>query len=178
MELSQHYVRTVLDYDPETGVFTWRYRSWDLFLTKAAHNAWNARFAGYPAGNTHKTRGYVEIKLLGTMHKAHRLVFLWKYGYMPEFVDHINGVRDYNALANLRDATKQENGRNQKRPAHNTSGVIGVNWHKRDRKWRAYIKVDGKNVSLGFFTDFEAAVAARKAAERSIGYHPNHGRAA
>ena len=174
--LSQAYVKAVLDYDPATGVLTWRHRPRAMFKSDGSYKSWNTRFAGRVAGRPHKTRGYVEVKLLGGMRKAHRLIFLWLRGYVPEMVDHESGARALNAETNLRPANHAINGKNQRRPSTNKSGVSGVNWHRRDEKWRAYIKVGARNVSLGYFTDFDAAVAARKAAEQEHGYHPNHGR--
>ena len=42
-DLTADYVRSILDYDKETGIFVWRYRS-----DKALN--WNARYAGKEAG--------------------------------------------------------------------------------------------------------------------------------
>lgn len=45
----------------------------------------------------------------------------------------------------------------------NTSGYPGVGWHKRERKWRAYISENNRQKSLGFFNSFEEAVGVRAA---------------
>lgn len=47
----------------------------------------------------------------------------------------------------------------------NTSGVTGVNWLKKNKKWRAYITVGNKQVHLGSFENKEDAIKARKEAE-------------
>jgi hypothetical protein len=66
--------------------------------------------------------------------------------------------------------------RNAKKPITNSSGYIGVNWHKSAKKWMAQIKVNRKNIYLGLFTNKEDAVEARKEAEVEHGFHKNHGR--
>lgn len=174
--ITRLYVDEALVYDTETGVLTWRERPLHHFKNALAQRCWNARFAGRPAGTPHRTRGYIETKLGGRQWKATHLIWLLVHGYVPQFVDHENGRRTDNRLANLRDATKQDNARNQRRPKTNTSGCLGVSLDRRGGKWRAYIRDGERNVSLGYYPDKGAAVAARKAAEARLGYHPNHGR--
>jgi len=59
---------------------------------------------------------------------------------------------------------------------NNTSGVTGVYWNKRDRKWQAMIKVNNKQIHLGYFEGKTEAITARKIAEIKYGFHPNHGK--
>src|SRR6185369_1259759 len=47
--------------------------------------------------------GYIALRVYGTECRAHRLAWLLSYGYMPKFIDHINGIRDDNRLCNLRE---------------------------------------------------------------------------
>lgn len=75
-------------------------------------------------------------------------------------VDHIDGDGLNNQLSNLRLATRQENSRNMRKPESNTSGVKGVVWHKKGKKWQAQIKTNGKNIYLGLFTSKEDAYKA------------------
>lgn len=81
------------------------------------------------------------------------------------FVDHIDGDRRNNTRSNLRLATRQENNRNKATHTNNTSGTPGVAWHSQREKWRAFIMVDYKQISLGLFSDLEEAIIIRKAAE-------------
>ena len=90
-------------------------------------------------------------------------------------VDHIDGNGLNNRWNNLREVSSQENNMNMRLSSNNTSGVTGVCWATRDKRWIANIKVNRKNKCLGYFTDFNEAVAARKAAEIEHGFHCNHG---
>ena len=76
----------------------------------------------------------------------------------------------------MREATNQENTKNRCLPITNTSGRIGVYWHKPCGKWQARITGNGKNLHLGLFDNFEDAVYAREQAEVKYDYHPNHGK--
>ena len=121
--------------------------------------------------------GYIAIVLFRKLRLAHRLVFLWVNGELPpDQVDHINGVKDDNRLINLRMVSNMENTHNQKLRITNSSGIMGVNWHKRDEKWQAYISINKRFAYLGSFTDKFEAICARKSAENRHGYHKNHGR--
>lgn len=77
-----------------------------------------------------------------------------------ENVDHINGDSLDNRRANLRLATPTENARNARRSAANTSGYKGVTRCRRNGKWEAQIRIDGRNKFLGYFDDLEQAHAA------------------
>ena len=87
------------------------------------------------------------------------------HGEWPEMLDHINGDRLDNRLKNLRPVSKRENNFNKKMRGDNTSGVIGVRWHKQRHKWNARIALDGKERSLGMYDNIEAAREARLKAE-------------
>ena len=83
-------------------------------------------------------------------------------------MDHANWVRSDNRPGNLRLATNTENVQHRSGPGkNNTSGVVGVYWHKAAGKWCAGIRVNGKNVHLGLFTDIKQAALARTAAEQT-----------
>ncbi|ENP2748006.1 HNH endonuclease [Salmonella enterica] len=156
-----------LDYDPETGLFTWK--------------ATNRRgFVGRQAGCVSKKDGYVKIRLNGVLYLAHRLAWNMAYPEDPvgpdEQIDHINHIRTDNRIVNLRTASNTENSRNASIGVNNTSGALGVWFEKRRNKWAAEIKVDRKKIHLGQFEKFSDAVAERKAAEVKYGFHENHGK--
>ena len=84
-----------------------------------------------------------------------------------EVVDHIHGEqsRNDNRKGNIRPATQSQNSMNRKRRSDNNSGVTGVYWIARNKKWGASITIGGKTKFLGSYDNFEDAVTARKTAE-------------
>ncbi len=96
------------------------------------------------------------------------------HGYLPEVLDHINRDRVDNRTDNLREATASENSQNQSMYKNNKSGFKGVSWFKRDKKWVAQIKIDGKKKHLGYFDcKVEAAIAYNEAAIKHHGEFAN-----
>lgn len=174
-------LRDLLYYNPVTGGLLWRLRPIRFFdeTTRSAlgnQAVWNARHAGHPALNCLAANGYLCGSILRTGYKAHRVAWAIYFGYWPSgYIDHENGVRTDNRISNLRDVTKEGNGRNQKLHSTNSSGISGVSLCRDSGKWRARIPRDGKMQFLGSFTTREEAAQARKRAERLLGYHENHG---
>lgn len=124
--------------------------------------------------------GYLTIRLCGRRVMAHRVAWFMYYGRWPSGqVDHINHVRTDNRRENLRDVPAQENAKNTGISKRNKSGVVGVSWYEARQRWVAQIgiKREGRShtLMLGHFDELTAAVAARKRAERELGYHENHG---
>ena len=153
-ELTVEYLRSILHYSPETGVFTWKVRT----STRVK--------AGDVAGSL-DGHGYLQIKVCSRLYLAHRLAWLYTYGEWPkDQLDHINRNRLDNRIANLREVTNKQNHQNKSKPSNNTSGHTGVSWHKRDSKWQAQIAHNYKRIHLGFFATMEEALSARKAAEK------------
>ena len=171
----------LLEYKPDTGKFIWKQRSPEHFTATDKRSLkwlclwWNKRFAGTEAG-TIGTGGYTLIRVDTTDYLAHRLAWVIVYGQEPEFIDHINGDRSDNRLENLRSVTRIENTRNAKKREDNQSGTVGVSYFAPKNTWRARININGKTVLLGYFKTKNEAIAARKAAEITHGYHANHGR--
>ena len=162
--MTQEYLKSLLDYNPETGKFIWR----------VSKN--NRVKCGSEAG-TIQSSGHRRIGIDKKDYFAHRLAWLWYYGRWPENeIDHINHKPDDNRLKNLRDVSHKQNGKNQSRFRNNTSGRIGVSWCKGNKKWRATIKANGKYMWLGYFKEKEDAIKAREEAEVKYKFHKNHGR--
>lgn len=176
MKHSLEFLRLLLEYDPATGLFTWKHRPTSMFSDPAHAKTWNARYAGKAAGNI-GTNGYVEIQIrTGTdgrgRYYAHRLAWLFVHGVVPDGqIDHVNGLRSDNRIANLRDVSLQENRMNQRLRKTNTSGEVGVSWCAKNNKW--HVRVARKHI--GYFSNFDRAVQARDRAYGSAGFHPNHG---
>lgn len=169
-ELTQQYLKEAIDYNFETGIFIWKERHHSHFKNKKIAKSWNSRFAGTVAGSVDRD-GYIKIKVNYCRYFAHRLAYLYVYGYMPENqIDHKDRVRHHNWIENLREATQQCQNRNKNIGKNNKSGVVGVRLAK--GKWRATIGVDKKYISLGSFKFFKNAVFARWEAEKKYKF-PN-----
>ena len=161
--ITQKELKELLHYDPETGIFT--------RLKSVSSGARKGDIAGHSTGN-----GYLQIGIKGRYYRAHRLAWLYMTGEWPkDQIDHINHIRTYNRWVNLREATNQENHKNQTLKSTNTSGVCGVYFRNDTLKWAAFIWVNDKPTNLGSFTDKFEAICARKASENKYGYHANHG---
>ena len=166
--LTQKLLKERLHYDKDTGIFTW----FDSNL-----NAHKAR--GKVAGCNNKV-GYVQIGLRLEdkfyVYLAHRLAWLYEYGEFPKGgLDHINHVKADNRITNLRIATQRENIRNMSMSSRNTTGYTGVSFNKRAKKYEAYVKVDYKQIHLGYFKNVEEAAKAAKEGREHYGFHVNHG---
>ena len=179
---SSEVLRQLLRYEPETGKLFWLPRGVASF--DFSHDAvrlaaaWNGRNAGNEAFTCVSQDGYYNGKVFNTTVRAHRVAYAIFYGEWPaNHIDHVDGDRLNNRIANLRDVTNAENCLNKAVRASSKTGINGVTWAKRERKWRVKIGVGGKKKEVGLFDDLSSAVIARKSAEKGIGYHPNHSRA-
>lgn len=141
--LTQERAKELLDYDPSTGVFTW----------KVSRRGRNAK-AGMVAGSI-SSSGYRMLCLDGKSYSAHRVAWLWWYGKFPEnHIDHVNRIKDDNRIGNLLDVTPRENGQNL--PNHSPYGV-GVHKHPDRDLYEVRLKVNGKRRYLGYYKTPEEA---------------------
>ena len=97
-ELTQEFVRARLDYNPETGVLTWKARDRGEFSTERAWKVWTVRRSGETAGSRQGMNSAYWY-VLGTT--AHRVAWLWANGTLPKQVTHLNGDTTDNRLCNL-----------------------------------------------------------------------------
>lgn len=168
-------LREMLRYDAETGRLFWKVRPLSSFATEHAGKVWNAHFGGAEAGSPH-CDGYRHIEIGKRKFLTHRVIWALVHGVWPEgCIDHIDHNRMNNKISNLRVVTRSQNNRNSSLRADNTSGAVGVRWHKSSKKWEARVSISGRLRYLGLFTKFDDAVSARKLADQGIGYHENHG---
>lgn len=153
-KLDSTRLRELLDYDPLTGVFTWRVR----------------RGKAVPGGvaGTPQNRGYLTIWVCGRRHLSHRLAWCYVYGDWPtDELDHINGVRDDNRIANLRAATHAQNHQN-KRAAMGRVGLLGASFDRARGKWESQIKLNGVRYFLGRYPTETEAHEAYVTAKRKL----------
>lgn len=157
--LTQERLKELLHYDPDTGVFTW--------VDTIGPNAKKGNSCGSLG-----TKGYLTIRLDGKLYRSHRLAWLYVTGNEPQnYIDHINRIKTDNRFCNLRDLTNSENLHNRIKPQKtNTSGHLGIDFHKASKKWRARVNVNKKEILIGFFETKELAIAAYKKAKKI--HHP------
>lgn len=104
-------------------------------------------------------QGYRRIGIDRVFYKAHRLAWLYVHGVAPrDLMDHIDGNRDNNRIANLREATAAQNAANSK--AKNPNSLKGTSFNVRRNEWVAQIEAGGKNYCLGRFKSEQEAHAA------------------
>ena len=166
----------LLVYDSCSGRFWWKHRPISFFKTDGMYRSWNTRYAFTEAFTSESSDGYKQGHCLGKLVKAHRVAFAMAHGFWPFEVDHLNGDRHDNRAVNLRECNSTINGQNMGLSPRNSSGTTGVSFFKRDRRWMAYIRANGKRVHLGSFATKDEAVIAREEANKIYGFHPLHGK--
>lgn len=129
--------------------------------------------AGTKAG-TLASRGYMQTMVQGRMYRNHQLVYLMHHGFIPPFIDHIDGNKLNNKIDNLRETDKGKNNYNAMRRKDNTSGFKGVSLNKRTGKWYGYIMYQRKHIHLGSFKTPEDAYEA--VCKARLQYHGEHAR--
>ena len=163
-ELTQARLKELLDYNPETGVFTWK-------VTNSVRAVAGTQAVGLDS------YGYVRIGVDKRRYKGHQLAFLYMVGVMPSGgVDHINGIKRDNRWVNLRESNQTINMHNLAfaRSDNKTTGLLGTSVRKDNGKVRAYITAGGKQHHLGLFDTAEQAHAAYLKAKHEL--HPTHQR--
>ncbi|WP_062489353.1 HNH endonuclease signature motif containing protein [Labrenzia sp. CP4] len=144
----------LFNYDPETGVLTWK-------VSRGGQRAGD--MAGTPID------GYVQIFVDGIAYRAHRLIFKLVYGREPiGHIDHENGNRSDNRLvkndsekSNLREVLPWQNSLNRIAPTDSNTGHRGVSWIASAQRYLASIGIADRNVKLGTYTCLRCAIDAR-----------------
>lgn len=162
--LTQIEVRRLFDYNPETGMLSWKVRPG------------NRVRIGDVVDSVH-SEGYVQVGVNGERRLAHHVIWLWLYGEMPEGdVDHINRVRNDNRQCNLREVDRTENLLNGE--YKNETGFQGV-MKMPSGRFRAAIHIKRRCTYIGSFDTAEQAHAAyaNKHVElygEKSRFHPKH----
>ena len=148
-ELTQEYVRELFDY-----------RGGELYrkVSRANNKVKSGNLVGSDQGN-----GYREVTIDGKSYYIHRLIFLYHHGYLPEFLDHIDGDKSNNDILNLRGVTRSQNQQNSRKTKSydgkpTSSRFKGVSWNKQLKKWDVRIQINGKRKYLGLY-DYEIKAA-------------------
>ena len=169
-ELLPYYekARDLLNYNIITGELTWR---------DSTKGRGHVHKKGDIVGSINGNGYYVTPVTLNKKSKTlqiHRIAWFIYYGYLPNNIDHINMDRKDNKISNLRDCTPQENMRNKRAYKNTSSKFKGVSFHKRDEKWTAQIRFNGKLRHLGYFNlEVDAHNAYERASKNLFGKFHN-----
>jgi hypothetical protein len=117
----------------------------DRFMSRGRPSVRNGEKIGSKMSN-----GYLNVALNKKKYLIHRLIFLYHYGYLPKFIDHIDGNPANNTIENLREATMAQNMCNTKIRIDNTSGTKGIHFNKQKKKWQSKLWVRGKQIARVF----------------------------
>lgn len=166
----------LLHYDPQTGIFTKKARSPDMFEDSPNRskehkcNNWNSCFAGKEAGSPNDL-GYLRTAINNKLYYCHMLAWFYVYKEWPSVdVDHDDRNPRNNSITNLRLSTKSQNMGNAKKRKDNTTGWKGVIFAPWAKKYRAQIGNVGKNIHLGYFDcPAAASFAYQIAADKYFG---------
>ena len=165
-DLTQDFLKTVLDYNPDTGHLTWKTKKYSKSV-----------FKGHRAGSVHKS-GYRLITLFGTTYREHQLIWFYVHGYWAEIIDHINQQTDDNRLCNLREVSHAENMKNLPLYKNSSTGIQGIYLNKYKDTWTSIIKHKGKKVFQKQYPydELDRAIEERRAKLDELGFHINHGK--
>lgn len=157
-------IKQWLRYDPDTGLLWW------------VKSPGGKASMSKPAGTT-RPDGRRQVRVLGRTWKSHRVCWAIYHGRWPVGdLDHENCDPSDNRISNLREATKRENNRNQRKRYGCSSVYKGVSWDKQWRKWRSSIRVNGRLIRLGAFDDeHQAHLAYCAAADQHFGEYARYG---
>jgi hypothetical protein len=150
-------LRDMLKYDPNTGLVVW-------ILPQS-----NRVRPGEQAGGITRL-GYLRVGISGRDYMVHRVAWALHYGGWPAgVIDHMDGNKVNNRIANLRDVPASVNMQNRRSATGgSSSGLLGASWHAASGRWHARIKIGGRTTSLGYHATPEDAHAAYVQAKRRL----------
>lgn len=139
-EICQKLLERGFTYEPKTG---------DIFNSKGRKLTYKDASTGY-------YRMVLSYEKKKYKISGHQFAFYCGNGYVPNFIDHINRVRDDNRIENLREVESI---------MINSQNRIGkgYSYHKVNKKYQAQINILGKKIFIGNFdTEDEARNAYLK----------------
>ncbi|MBP9693184.1 MAG: HNH endonuclease [Alphaproteobacteria bacterium] len=147
MKTSYDYINSRINYDLNTGIFTWK----SIDAKQRLEKTWNARYAGKQTGYVRRN-GYKFIIINKREYSCGQIAWLLVHkSWSEKEIDHINGDPLDNRILNLREATRSQNAINKGIQGNNSTGYKGV-WKRRNSEsWVAEIGFQGKHIKLGSF---------------------------
>lgn len=169
-ELTQELLKELIDYNPDTGVFTWKERPLSMFKCERDCKAWNARYKNKVAGCSYiNWKNKVNaISIKPKTYLCHILTYFYMNGNWPkEDIDCIDG--DFTNLKwnNIRECTRTDSNYKQINPQRENK-LMGISFIKERNKYESKIKIKGKTIHLGRFNTQEEAHQAYVDAKRQI----------
>jgi hypothetical protein len=158
--LTADIAKTLFLYDRETGVLKWKVKP-------------SPRIAAGAIAGSVDSCGYRQIRYKSNFVMAHRLIWLMESGSWPSGeIDHINGDKLDNRIANLREVDRCKNMQNIHTPnPGNKTGYRGVYFHRQSGTYRASASVNNMRYGLGNHKTPEEANAAYIAfKQKQLGY--------
>jgi hypothetical protein len=138
------FIQDNLIYNRDTGDFFW------------ASDRSNGKVKAGSLAGSKTLKGYRQIRIGGKWYKCHRLVWLMETGNWPNGqIDHINRNGLDNRFGNLREVNNYQNCTNRGRISK--SGVLGVYYDKKNKKWITGSYLDGTYRNLGRYPTREEA---------------------
>jgi hypothetical protein len=163
-DFDRDFLSDFLEYDPLIGIFRW--------AKKTAPSCFDGWFVPKDVG-----KGAGSIDVFGHRYICTHLAWLLYWGVWPTYeIDHIDGNSQNHKIDNLRDVPHGINMQNMKRKKHNKTGVSGVSFHKKDKRFVVYLSVSGKTKRFGSYKTIEEASARRDEVCKELGFHENHGK--
>ena len=122
--------------------------------------------------------GYYRVQINGKKHFLHRLIYMYHHGHLTQGmdIDHIDGNPANNRIENLREITHSQNLMNAKIHKNNKTGIKGVCFLRKAKKYQVRLAINGKDIYLGCYTTLEEAKAVvKEAREKYHGEYARHG---
>lgn len=141
--ITQEYIKTIFDY--KNGVLYWKYHPSNKhqYLIGTQAQSFDGK--------------YYQTRIGERKYRTHRLIFLYHFGYIPKYIDHVDNNPLNNNIENLRECSLKQNAWNSKIRRDNKSGIKGISWDKEKEKWCVYVNKNLKRFRLGYFADITQA---------------------
>lgn len=162
-ELTQNKVKELFEY--RDGSLFWKIRS-----------AYRIQIGDKVGGTNGSKQPYLRLRIKEHRYLVHRVIYLYHHGYMPDFVDHIDGDIANNNIENLREVSVSQNQLNRKTRSDNILNIKNVRYSKRQKKYAVKLSINKKPKHIGYFKDLELAeLVATMAREKYHGeFARNH----